>query len=66
MKQLKRSLHDRKLAGVIGGLAQYMNIDAALARVIFVIGLIVTGFMPLLLIYIILIFVIPNEKGDHL
>ncbi|WP_445488055.1 PspC domain-containing protein [Niallia sp. 03133] len=61
MKQLKRSRNNRKLAGVIGGLSERFNINANLARVIFVIALIPTGFFPLGLIYLLLIFVLPNE-----
>lgn len=32
MKRLFRSEKDRKIAGVVGGLAEYFNIDAAAAN----------------------------------
>jgi phage shock protein PspC (stress-responsive transcriptional regulator) len=35
-RKLYRSKTNRKLAGVCGGLAQYINIDATLIRVLFV------------------------------
>jgi phage shock protein PspC (stress-responsive transcriptional regulator) len=56
-----RSRNNRKLAGVIGGLSERFNINANLARLIFVIGLIATGFFPMGIIYLLLIFVLPNE-----
>ncbi|KAB7665787.1 PspC domain-containing protein [Bacillus sp. B1-b2] len=61
MKQLIRSKHNRKLAGVIGGIAQRVNINANLLRLIFIIGLFATGFFPLVFIYLLLIYVMPNE-----
>ncbi|TRZ36980.1 PspC domain-containing protein [Niallia circulans] len=60
MKKLVRSTNNRKLAGVIGGLAESININANLLRVIFILALIPTGF-TLVLIYLLLTFVLPNE-----
>ncbi|MCM3217661.1 PspC domain-containing protein [Niallia taxi] len=60
MKKLVRSTNNRKLAGVIGGLAESINVNANLLRVIFVLALIPTGF-SLVLIYLLLTFVLPNE-----
>jgi phage shock protein C len=61
-KQLARSRSNRKLAGVIGGLARYVGIDATILRVIFIILLIPTGFFPLVVIYGLLAFVLPHEE----
>ena len=35
-KGLRRSTDDRMLAGVVGGLARYLDIDATLLRIVFV------------------------------
>ncbi|PKG23488.1 PspC domain-containing protein [Niallia nealsonii] len=61
MKEIKRSKGNRKLAGVIGGLAERFNINANLLRVIFIIGIISTGFFPLAIIYLLLVYILPNE-----
>ncbi|GKU83337.1 PspC domain-containing protein [Niallia sp. NCCP-28] len=61
MKEIKRSKSNRKLAGVIGGLAERFNINANLLRLIFIIGIISTGFFPLAIIYLVLVYVLPNE-----
>lgn len=36
MKQLKRSLRNRKICGVCGGLGEYFNIDPTVVRLIWV------------------------------
>ncbi|WP_458411944.1 PspC domain-containing protein [Schinkia sp. CFF1] len=62
-KKLYRSRSNKKLAGILGGLGQYLGIDATILRVIFVLCLIGTGGFPLAFIYFILLFVIPYDDG---
>ncbi|AEP88421.1 PspC domain-containing protein [Bacillus spizizenii] len=62
MNRLYRSEKNKKMAGVIGGLAEYFNWDASLLRVITVILAIMTSVFPVLLIYIIWIFIVPSER----
>jgi phage shock protein C len=62
MKRLYRSRTDRKLAGVIGGIAQYFQFDPSLLRVIFLVLLICTGFFPVGLAYLVAVYLIPNEE----
>jgi phage shock protein C len=59
-KRLYRSQRDRKLAGICAGLADYVNVDPVLMRVAWV----VLAFLSVgvaILLYLALIFVIPNE-----
>ena len=60
-KKLFRSRHNRMLAGVCGGLAEYFNIDPTMMRVITII-LTVTPFVPAGIIYALLWLLIP-ERG---
>ncbi|MCY9185532.1 PspC domain-containing protein [Bacillus halotolerans] len=62
MNRLYRSEKNRKMAGVIGGLAEYFNWDASLLRVITVILAVMTSVIPVLLIYLIWIFIVPSER----
>ncbi|MGF9602195.1 PspC domain-containing protein [Bacillus subtilis] len=62
MNKLYRSEKNKKIAGVIGGLAEYFNWDTSLLRVITVILAIMTSVFPVLLIYIIWIFIVPSER----
>lgn len=42
-KKFKLSTTDKKLAGVCGGIADYMNIDATLVRAAFILLTLFTG-----------------------
>ncbi len=57
-KRLTKSLTDRVLFGVCGGLAEYLGWDSTLVRVIFVI-LTLAGIGSPILIYVILAVVMP-------
>jgi phage shock protein PspC (stress-responsive transcriptional regulator) len=58
-RKLYRSRTDRKLAGVCGGLAQYLNADPTLIRVLFVVLALLGG--PGLVIYLVLWIIVPEE-----
>jgi phage shock protein C len=58
-RRLYRSGTNRKLAGVCGGLAQYLNTDATLIRVLFVVLALLGG--PGLVIYLLMWILIPEE-----
>jgi len=61
-KQLTRSQNDRMLAGICAGLAKYMDMDPTVIRLIFVLLFFVTG-PGVLLAYLIMAIVIPNEPA---
>ena len=60
MKKLYRSVSDKKLAGVCGGIAEYFGLDSTLVRVGWAL---VSLFGPGILAYIICALIIP-EKPD--
>ncbi len=62
MKRLYRSKKERKLAGICGGLAEYFEMDPVILRLIVVILCLITGIFPILIAYIIGIFIIPEEQ----
>jgi phage shock protein C len=51
--------HDRQLAGVAGGMAEYLDVDPTIIRILWILGAIFSGGL-LILAYIILAFVIPQ------
>ncbi len=59
-KRLYRSLHDRQVAGICAGLAEYLEIDPVLMRVAWVVLAFVSAGIAIVL-YAVLIFVIPNQ-----
>ena len=63
MKRLYLSQTDKKIAGVCGGLAEYMNVDSTVVRLIAVVGGLVTGIFPFLLAYIIAWMIVPVKPN---
>jgi phage shock protein C len=58
-KTLIRSTTNRMVAGVCAGLADYLNIDPTVVRLLFVLGFFVTG-PGLVLAYLIMAIVTPE------
>ena len=57
-KKLYRSITDKKLAGVCGGLAEYLGMDSTIIRLILVLTVLFAGVG--ILAYIVAALVIPN------
>jgi len=61
-KKLYKSDTDKKISGVAAGTAHYFGIDVALSRVLWFLFILVTGFFPGLLLYIVLAWILPTES----
>ena len=61
-KKLYRSRTDKKICGVCGGLAKYLNMDATIVRVLMVLLTLFVG--GGLLAYIICALIIPEEPEN--
>jgi phage shock protein C len=59
MKRLTKS-RDRKLSGVLGGLAEYFEVDPTLVRLLFVVVALFTAVFPCIFLYIVAAFIIPD------
>ncbi|MBU1706995.1 PspC domain-containing protein [bacterium] len=59
MRRLHRSLRNKKIAGICGGLGDYFNIDPTIFRLLWIFLLLFYG--TGILIYLILWIVIPQE-----
>ena len=60
-RRLYRCRHERQLAGVAGGMAEYLELDPTLVRILWILSAFFGGFT--ILLYVILAFVIPLEPG---
>ena len=58
--RLHKSTKDRKVAGVCGGIAEYLNTDPTIIRLVF--ALMVLGWGTGLLAYIVLALVLPEGE----
>lgn len=61
MKKLYRSRTNKAIAGVLGGLGEYTNIDPVVLRLLFVCLVIFTGFFPGILLYVLAALIIPEQ-----
>lgn len=65
-KKLYRSQKDKMISGVCGGLAQYLDIDPTLVRLIFVALSFLTAFLPMVLFYIVAWIIIPAPPKENI
>lgn len=59
--KMKRSKHDKKIAGVCGGIGEFLEIDPTIVRLGFVFATFFGGIGPIA--YIILLFVMPENDS---
>ena len=62
VKRLYRSQEDRMIAGVCGGLGEYLSIDATIIRLIFVITALWGG--AGLIVYLVMMLVVPEAPSQ--
>ncbi len=62
VKKLYRSVDDRIIWGVGGGLAKYFGLDSTLVRLILVAFALITGGLGILF-YVVAAIIVPNEPG---
>lgn len=58
-RRLYRSRRDRQLAGVAGGIAEYLEIDPTVVRILWILSVFLGGFG--ILLYIIMAFIVPLD-----
>lgn len=62
-RSLRRSRSNRKIAGVLGGLAEYFDLNPTLLRVIYVVVSVISVAFPGIIVYLVLWLLIP--KADE-
>ena len=63
MKRLYRSKRQKMIAGVFGGLGEYFDVDPTLLRLPAALLLILTGIVPMVIIYILAAIIIPEDPN---
>ncbi len=61
-KKLYRSTQDEIIAGIFGGLGEYLDVDSNFLRLVGLLVCILTGLIPFTLFYLIAYFIIPTEE----
>jgi phage shock protein C len=59
-RPLRRSRRHRMIAGVCGGIAEWLGWDPTLVRVLYVVGSILSVAFPGILVYVILWIIVPK------
>jgi phage shock protein PspC (stress-responsive transcriptional regulator) len=59
---LRRSVSDRMIAGVCGGIARWLGWDPTLVRVLYVVVSVLSAAFPGILVYLLLWVVMPEER----
>lgn len=63
-RRLYRCRHDRRLAGVAGGLAEFFDLDPTLVRLLWFLSIFFTGGLSILL-YLGLVLIVPLEPATQ-
>ncbi len=63
-KKLERS-NDKMIAGVAAGIAEYLNMDVTLFRILYILISLVSAAFPGILVYLILWIVMPKADKDQ-
>ena len=61
MKRLYLSSTDKKLAGICGGIAEYMDMDPTIVRLLTVILALITAVVPICIAYVIAWIIVPHK-----
>lgn len=64
-RRLYRSRHTRMIGGVLGGVAEYFDVDPTIVRVAYVILAYLSGVFAAVVAYVIATIVIPEAPVDH-
>ena len=64
IKRLYLSTIDKKLSGVCGGIAEYLEVDSTVVRLAWIVLTVMTGIVPGVIAYIIAAMVIPTKLSN--
>jgi phage shock protein C len=63
MNRLYLSTSDKKIGGVCGGIAEYMELDPTIVRLITAVLMLITAVIPVLIGYVIAWIIIPRKPA---
>jgi len=61
MNRLYKSNKNKVLAGVVGGIGEYFNIDPVILRIIWILLVAFSGFVPGIIAYLIAALIVPKR-----
>jgi phage shock protein C len=64
MKRLYRSTDNKMAGGVIGGIAEYFDVDPVLLRLLYAAVTVFTGLIQGLVLYVAALFIVPKKRDQ--
>ncbi len=61
IKHLYKSNTDKVFTGVIGGLAEYFNVDSTIIRLIWILIVVFSGIFPGVIVYLLAALIVPKR-----
>lgn len=63
-KRVYRSRKDKVFAGVVGGFAEYFNVNSTILRLATVFVIVATGFVPGIITYFVAALIMPEKPAE--
>lgn len=64
-KKLHRSKTNKKIFGVCGGIAEYLEVDPTFVRLVVAVATVLTSYLGIgFVLYLICAFILPNEEDN--
>lgn len=60
-KKLYKSRENKVLAGVLGGVGEYFDVDPVLVRLVYLVFMLGTGVVPGAVVYLIAMLIVPEK-----
>jgi len=64
-KKLFKSVKNRRISGLCGGLGEYLKVDPTLVRVLFILVMVLTAFIPMVITYCVGSIIIRDKPSKH-
>lgn len=62
MKKIFRSIHNKKIAGICGGIGEIYDVDPTIIRLMLLVFALITGVIPFVIGYLIAWWIIPLKS----
>ncbi len=62
VRRLKRSNREKMLCGVCGGLAEYLNVDPTIVRILYVLVSVLSVAFPGIIVYLLFCLIVPKSE----
>lgn len=64
-KKLHKSKNNKKIFGVCGGIAEYLEVDPTFVRLVVAVATVLTSYLGIgFVLYLICAFILPNEEDN--